>query len=110
MEDGMETGGGRFDGIDPNLTVFALANGLDLAKGEDHRRLEWFSEGLERAIVLAPDGDDAFRVRIMSWRSNRPDARVEVVVAEGLAVDQVRGTLSDAIERANDLDAPPGGS
>ncbi|NIQ57576.1 MAG: hypothetical protein GWN71_30560, partial [Gammaproteobacteria bacterium] len=67
MESG---GGGHFDGIDSNLTVFALANGLDLAKGDGFRRFEWFSEGLERSIVVETDGADAFLVRIMSWRSS----------------------------------------
>lgn len=108
MEDGTEAGGGRFDGIDSNLTVFALANGLDLAKGEDHRRLEWFSEGLERGIVLSADDGGGFDVHVVSWRSGSPEHRVEAPVAEGLSADEVRDALSDAIETANGLDVPSG--
>lgn len=102
----MDSGGGRFDGIDSNLTVFALANGLDLAKGDGYRRLEWFSEGLERGILIEADDADGFRVRVMTWRSGKPDLRTEASVADELAADDVRAALSDAIDTANGLVAP----
>lgn len=31
-----------FDALDPRMTVFALANGIDMEKGDGYRRLEWF--------------------------------------------------------------------
>ena len=106
MEDGMDAGAAEFDGIDSNLTVFALANGLDLSKGDGYRRLEWFSEGLERCVVIDGDGADRFALRAMTWRTSRPEARTEERVADGLSSDEVRGALSDAIDRANELEAP----
>lgn len=102
----MDTGGGPFDAIDSNLTVFALANGLDLEKGDDFRRLEWFSEGLERCIVIAADGAGDFSVTVRSWRSGRPEAATGSPVAEGLSVDEIREALPGAIDTANELDAP----
>lgn len=102
----MDTGGGPFDGIDSNLTVFALANGLDLAKGDDFRRLEWFSEGLERCIVIAADGSGDFSVAVRCWRSGRPESASEAPVAGGLSVEEIREALPGAIDAANEMDAP----
>lgn len=105
MSDGTDTGGGRFDGIDSNLTVFALANGLDLVRSDDRRRLEWFSEGLERAVLIeAVDG--GFRVRALTWRSGKPEVRSERPVADALPADELRAALSGAIDTANGLAAP----
>ena len=53
---------GLFDAIDPKLTVFALANGMDLKKGDDHRRVEWFTEGFERGILIEVDAPGSFRL------------------------------------------------
>lgn len=105
MDDGTAGGGGRFEAIDSSLTVFALANGLDLAKGEDYRRLEWFSEGLERGIVIEVGGG-GFNVRALTWRSRHADERTEHAIAEGLSASELRTTLPDAIETANGLEAP----
>ncbi len=102
----MNTGGGHFDTIDANLTVFALANGLDLAKGEGYRRLEWFSEGLERGIVIEADGSGAFGVRTIAWRSGRPEARSEAEFGSGFDTAALRSALSGAIDEANGLGPP----
>lgn len=43
--------------IDADLTIFALANGLDLLRASESREsrvLEWYSEKMERRIVLTP--------------------------------------------------------
>jgi hypothetical protein len=47
MTDDVQASGGSFAEMDPRLTVFALANGVDLSKREGYRRLEWFSDGFE---------------------------------------------------------------
>lgn len=105
MSDETDTGGGRFDGIDSNLTVFALANGLDLIRGDDRRRLEWFSEGLERGVLIeAVDG--GFRVLALTWRSGQSEIRSESLVAEALSGDDLRTALPGAIDTANGLTAP----
>lgn len=105
-EEGMHSGGGHFDAIDSDLTVFALANGVDLLRGVGYRRLEWFTEGLERGIVVEAEGPDRFRVRVMSWRSGDPDARTETSMGDGVGLDDLRGVLTEAIDRANGLGAP----
>lgn len=106
MEEGMHSGGGHFEAIDSNLTVFALANGVDLYRGDGHRRLEWFTEGLERGILIEARESGRFRVRALTWRSGEPEARSEASVAEELGVDEMKGVLAEAIEVANGLSAP----
>jgi len=105
-ERGRGAEGGLFDSLDARLTVFALANGMDLAKAERYRRLEWFTEGLERGILIEAADGGTFRVAARSWRTGRADAGVERIVAEGLAPGEVGGVLNDAIEAANALEGP----
>lgn len=107
MDDGTARERGHLEVIDSNLTVFALANGLDLAKAEAHRRLEWFSEGFERGIVIEVGADAGYDVRVMTWRSGKTESRTERVVGEGLSAADLRAMLSDAIDTANGLEAPP---
>jgi hypothetical protein len=105
-EGGHGTDGGLFDSLDARLNVFALANGMDLAKGERYRRLEWFTEGLERGILIEAADAGTLRVAVQTWRTGRTDASTERVVAEGLAPDEIGGVLGDAIEAANALEGP----
>jgi len=100
--------GAGFSVIDPKLTVFALANGMDLSKGPDYRRLEWFTEGLERAILIRAIEASVFSLTVMSWKTGNADAREERPAHDGVAPDQLSGALTDAIEAANGLGAPPG--
>ncbi|MDH3270937.1 MAG: hypothetical protein OEN56_06370 [Gemmatimonadota bacterium] len=108
MDEAKHEGDGPFDRLDPELTVFALANGLDLAKSDDYRRLEWFSEGLERAILIYCDETGRLHLQAMTWRSGKTEARSERTVGDALAVDEVKGALERAIEIANELSAPSG--
>lgn len=94
---------GLFDAIDPKLTVFALANGMDLAKGDDHRRLEWFTEGLERGILIEAEATGSFRVSVMSWPTGSTEVRKEAGIGEGISAEDLAGTLPDAIDSANGL-------
>ena len=105
MRDGKEAGGGRFDDIDSNLTVFALANGLDLSRNAGSRVLEWFSEGLERSIVIEVTAT-GFRVRAATWPSEAPAVRSEVTLHDDLSPEELRSALSGAIDAANALEAP----
>ena len=95
-----------FEAIDPKLTMFALANGMDLSKGEDYRRLEWFSEGLERGILIRPDGDGGFDVDVVAWRNGRPDELRGESAESGTAADDISPVLAAAIDTANALEAP----
>lgn len=97
---------GPFAAIDPKLTVFALANGMDLAKGPDYRRLEWFTEGLERGILIrvTPSGD--FDLTALAWKTGRAQELAEAGAAEGLGAEGLSAALTRAIDVANGLTAP----
>lgn len=104
MSDGNNTpqNGNRFDALDPRLTVFALANGMDLAKDETSRRLEWFAEGLERGILIEHEAD-AFSVSVVTWKTGNVESLVRDPVGDGLSAEDVGAMLSDSIDRANGL-------
>ena len=109
MEAGMMEGvqsKDAFEAIDPKLTMFALANGMDLSKGAEYRRLEWFSEGLERGILIRPADGGAFDVDVMAWRNGQPEQVTAQSAAEGTAADVVTSILVEAIDTANALEAP----
>lgn len=96
-------GTGRFDPVDPKLTVFALANGMDLAKGEGYRRLEWFTEGLERGIVIEVDEGGGYRLTVASWKTGNAEERTESALDGPVTTEELSARLTDAIEAANRL-------
>ncbi|MBW3534766.1 MAG: hypothetical protein KY453_06035 [Gemmatimonadetes bacterium] len=97
--------------LDPDLTIFALANGMDLARergGASCRALEWFREGLERVIRIEFDGGAAsIWVGARRGRRSEPgEARRELrgrvplpELKEGL-----RPIMNEALDAANALD------
>lgn len=97
------TGAGPFEGIDPRLNVFALANGMDLTKGPGFRRLEWFTEGMERGILIEPDGAGGFRAEVQSWPTGSRDVSGRASIGEGLSVVELNRLLPSAIDTANGL-------
>ena len=103
--DGLE--GGGFSILDPKLTIFALANGMDLEKAPSTRKLTWFRDGLERGLLLSASADGQVSVTALAWKrgdetSERsapcaPDAP-EAEVAEGMT-----SILERAVDAANAL-------
>jgi len=91
-----------FDGIDSKLTVFALANGMDLVKEPGSRRLEWFTGGLERGIVIEESEADGFDLRALAWSMGKPERAVEAPVGRA-SVEALSSALENAIEVANRL-------
>ena len=94
---------GPFEVIDPKLTVFALANGMDLAKDEGSRQLSWFTEGLERGLRIESPTGDSFVVTAMAWRINAPDDVTDAPVSDNVPLGELTATLEGAIEAANAL-------
>lgn len=92
-----------FEALDPRLTIFALANGMDLVKEPAARRLVWFSDRLERGILIGVDGQGAFAVHVIAWKSGDTDTLVSEAVADGADRSTVENALASAIERANEL-------
>ena len=97
------TGGDPFDAVDPRLNVFALANGMDLVRDAGKRRLEWFTDGLERGIVIEVDGPGAFRVEVQAWRTGASEISERATVGGHLSAEDLGQILASAIEAANDL-------
>jgi hypothetical protein len=95
--------GDLFEVIDHKLNVFALANGMDLSKGDAYRRLEWFTEGLERGILIEAGEPGTFRIRVLSWKTGAAEDRAEALVGENLTAEEVGTALTDSIASANDL-------
>ena len=102
MNDTYLEGDGPFAEIDPKLTVFALANGVDLAKGEDHRRVEWFAEGFERGILIGLGADGSLGLALFKWKTGgEPGEPTEF--RSGVAASEIVGMLDAAVEAANAL-------
>ena len=99
----VQPGGGPFEPIDPKLTVFALANGMDLAKDGGSRRLSWFTEGLERGLRIESVSGDAFVVTALAWRINAPDDVTDAPVGDDVPLADLTATLERAIDAANGL-------
>ena len=95
--------GGPFEAIDPKLTVFALANGMDLARDEGSRRLSWFTEGLERGLRIEAGSGDSFVVTAMAWRINDPENVTAAPVGDDVPPEDLTATLERSIEDANAL-------
>jgi hypothetical protein len=104
MMDGVQSRD-AFEAIDPTLTMFALAHGMDLSKGEDYRRLGWFSEGLERGILIRPAEGRAFDIDIMAWRNGQPEHVTGQSAAQGTTAELLTSVLAETIETANTLEA-----
>ena len=96
-------GDGPFGAIDARLTVFALANGMDLSKGEDYRRLEWFTEGLERGILIEAVDSARFDVKVLCWRTGHAEELSVAAVDDAVEADDVTKLILEAIETANGL-------
>jgi hypothetical protein len=101
--DEVRAGEDGFAEMDPRLTVFALANGVDLSRGAGYRRLEWFADGFERGIVIDDGGDGTFHVGVLKWKSGTDGEIAPTPVDDGLSSSAVIAVLGGAIEAANGL-------
>ena len=102
--------------IDPDLNIFALANGLDLHRnlaGTPDRVLGWYREGMERFLRLEPEVDgtesfalwaEAVRTREGTSRSARREVRRGVPTTS--LRQELRAMLAQGIESANALGLP----
>lgn len=106
MSDVTEAGrpeGTPFETLDPRLTVYALANGMDLAKGPGYRRLEWFAEGLERGIMIEAQPDGTLNVDVLCWKTGQTEHLATANVRSDVTAGDAGGLLDPAIEQANAL-------
>lgn len=98
---------GLFGAVDPKLTIYALANGMDLVKDEGMRRLEWYRDGRERGIVVEATAEGALRLTAQAWSQDDASARVAVPQGPPHAPEALAKNLSallgQALEAANGL-------
>ncbi len=98
-------GGSPFGRIDATLTIYALANGMDLIKGEGFRRLEWYRDGRDRGILVSAEAGSV-SVHGMAWHGD-PDAAQKQSTGDPMApgdfVAELSIVLAGATEVANAL-------
>lgn len=92
---------GPFEVVGPKLNVFALANGMDLAKDDPGRRvLSWYREGLERGIVIEADASGALAIAAAAWKTNDEASRVSAPVRDGMSDEELANSLGTVLEAA----------
>lgn len=100
------SGGSPFDGVDAKLTIYALANGMDLIKEDGARRLEWYRDGMDRGILVRAAPDGTLEVAALAW-SGDPQAARRTPLGEpmtpGVLAAELSTLLDRATEAANDL-------
>lgn len=102
-----EAGGTVFEVLDPRLTIYALANGMDLVRIPEGRRLEWYRDGRDRGILIADAGSGSVSVQAVTWKRSDPDSdrsepHTPLIDAEELA-SSLSAVLDGALEAANRL-------
>jgi len=95
-----------FGAVDPKLTIYALANGMDLVKDEGVRRLEWYRDGRERGVLIEATGDGTLRVTAQAWSQDDESGSVTLPQGPPHAPEALARKLSAVLEQA--LDAANG--
>ena len=93
--------GSPFGRVDSKLTMYALANGMDLIKDEASRRLQWYRDGRDRGILLSPAGDGGLEVTALAW-SGDPDAVQREKVGDDIPSGDLAARLSTALDVATE--------
>jgi hypothetical protein len=102
-----DAGGTVFEVLDPRLTIYALANGMDLVRLPEGRRLEWYRDGRDRGILIEDAGSGSVSVRALTWKRSDPESDraqeyTPLIDAEELA-SSLSSVLDGALEAANRL-------
>lgn len=104
---GEGAGGGGLQALDAKLTIFALANGLDLKRTPTRRRLEWHRDRLERGILLEEGADGLVAVSALCWNHGDAGSLRKETRREGLTVEatvrDLSAILQDSLDAANAL-------
>ena len=95
------SGGSPFSGVDSKLTMYALANGMDLMKDEGSRRLAWYRDGMDRGISVSLTAGGELEVTAMAW-SGDPDGARRQKVGDALTPDDLTAQLSTVLDGATE--------
>lgn len=90
--------GGDFERIDPKLTIYALANGMDLVKEPGVRRLGWYRDGREREVSIARRDGGGFQLAAAAFRTGKAEDRAEARVAEADTDEDLLARLSGLLD------------
>lgn len=95
-----EGGGSPFAAVDAKLTIYALANGMDLIKDQGYRRLEWYRDGRDRGILVSAEAG-SLSVVAMAWNGD-PEAAQKQSAGDPMAPEDFAAELSVVLERATE--------
>ncbi len=93
--------------VDASLTIFALANGMDLVREPAARRLEWYRDGLDRGILLEVGPNGRIQATALAWNREEPDVtprsrRLDPVPAD-VPARALTAALDEGLRAANAL-------
>lgn len=97
-----------FEAVDPKLTIYALANGMDLLKDPPGERcLHWYRDGRERGVVITVEPDGSLSLAAAAWMIRAPEGRETHPVRSGVRPaemsDRLSDTLAEVVDAANRL-------
>ncbi len=95
-------GGATFEVLGPKLTIYALANGMDLTKQAAVRRLEWYRDGQERGISIEATSAGTVHVRALAWTRNAPATERTQPYRSDVPEEEMARDLSAILEGAMD--------
>lgn len=95
-----DDGGAIFEDLGPKLTIYALANGMDLTKHATGRRLEWYHDGQERGIAIEATGAGAVSLRALAWTRNAPGTERSQTYRSAVPAEELANDLSTVLEGA----------
>jgi hypothetical protein len=93
-----DDGGATFEDLGPKLTIYALANGMDLKKQAAVRRLEWYHDGQERGIAIEATGSGTVSIRALAWTRNTPGAERSHSYRSAVPAEELGKDLSTILE------------
>jgi hypothetical protein len=93
-------GGATFEVLGPKLTIYALANGMDLTKQAAVRRLEWYHDGQERGIAIEATGAGMVSIRALAWTRDATGTEQSHPYRSDMPAEQLGNDLSTILEGA----------
>jgi len=99
------TGGRGSDSLfteaEAKLTIYALANGMELVRQPGLRRLTWYSAGKERGIALSVRPGGSLEVTALAWTEDIATAE-QRTVGEALGHDELAEEISSRLDAATE--------
>ncbi len=91
-------GGATFEILGPKLTIYALANSMDLTKQATMHRLEWYHDGMERGIAIEATGQGMVGISAIAWTRDAPGSARTHPYRSDLPAEELAKDLSTILE------------